>query len=129
MDVFVSFSDIFVALFKDLIKELIVYEKKQKNLKKAKIVIKYINKRIVISNYGECSAKNIRVYIDDTPILEHKDFSVFARQIDFSLLTSQNSIGIKHLEYMGMPTNYKIKVIYDDENKKNNETEDIVNIF
>lgn len=111
MDVFVSFSDIFVALFKDLIKELIVYEKKQKNLKKTKIVIKYINKRIVISNYGECSAKNIRVYIDDTPILEHKDFSVFARQIDFSLLTSQNSIGIKHLEYMGMPTNYKIKVI------------------
>ena len=54
---------------------------------------------------------------------------MFAKQIDFSLLTSQNSIGIKHLEYMGMQTNYKIKVIYDDENKKNNEVEDVVNIF
>lgn len=118
-----------IALFKDLIKELIIYQKNKKNLKKSKITIKYINKKIVISNYGECSAKNIRVYIDDTPILEHKDFAVFAKQIDFSLLTSQNSIGIKHLEYMGMQTNYKIKVIYDDENKKNNEVEDIVNIF
>ena len=83
-------------------------------MKKSKITIKYINKKIVISNYGECSAKNIRVYIDDTPILEHKDFTAFAKQIDFSLLTSQNFIGIRHLEYMEMQINYKIKVIYDD---------------
>lgn len=118
-----------IALFKDLIKELIIYKKNKKNLKKSKLAIKYINKRIIISNYGECTAKNIRIYIDETPILEHKVFSVFAKQIDFSLLTSQNSIGIKHLEYMGMQTNYKVKVIYDDEIKKNNEIEDIVNIF
>lgn len=48
----------------------------------------------------ERAATNIRVFIDENPILEHKDFAHFARDIDFTLLNPQNSIGIKYIEYM-----------------------------
>ena len=118
-----------VALFKDIIKDLITYKVNKKEKLQAEIKIKYINKKIIISNYGKSSATDLRIFIDDTPIMEHNVFKVYADNIDFSLLTSNNSIGIKHLEYMGIKPNYKVKVIYNDEHKKDNMVEDVINIF
>lgn len=46
-----------VALFRDLVKDFFVYKKQKKTSKKANIRIKYLNKKIVVSNYGESCYK------------------------------------------------------------------------
>ena len=125
----IALSISLIALFRDLFKDFINNQKKKKENKKAVIKISYINKKIVISNYGKCSAKNLRIYLDDIDIFEIPEFSAFAKNIDFSLLTPDNSIGIKNIQHMQMKLNYKIKVIYDDNYKKNNIAEDIINMI
>ncbi len=116
-----------LALFKDVIKDIISYNNKKKDLKKADIKIRYINKQLIISNYGKSAAKNIKIFINDKSIFDTPLFNVYAKEMDFSILTPGNSFGIKHVEVLGMEVNYKIKVVYDDELKKNNEVEDVIN--
>ncbi len=116
-----------LALFKDILKDIISYRNKKKELKKAEIKIRYINKQLIISNYGKAAAKNIKIFIDDKSIFDNTLFNVYAKEMNFSILTPGNSFGIKHVEVLGMEVNYKIKVIYDDESKDNNVVEDIIN--
>lgn len=118
-----------ISFFKDNIKDIIKYQKNKKTNETAKITVSYINDKLIISNKGLSNAKNIRVYIDNIEIEHSTMFAAYARNIDFSLLTSGNSIGIRSVKSMGSKTNYKIKVKWEDKKSKNNEIEDVINTF
>lgn len=117
-----------ICFFKDNIKDIIkAYQNKKVN-NSAFISISYINEKLIISNRGKSNAKNINIYVDNDDITKHSLFSVFAKDMNFSLLTPGNSFGIKHIKYMGMKTNFNIKVTWEDNNSKNNIIEDVINI-
>lgn len=116
-----------ITLIKDIIKEIINKNKEIINDKKAQITARIINKELIISNVGRSSAKNIKILIDDKEI-NHSIFGAFSKQKDFSLLTSNNSIGIKYISGLETKRNYKIKIIWEDEYSKENIKEDIINL-
>lgn len=116
-----------IALFKDIIKDLLQNNKEKTNNKKAIINARVINKELIISNIGKASAKNIQILIDDEEINKTL-FGPFSRNIDFSLLTTNNSIGIKYMVGLDTKRNYKIKIMWEDDFSKNNVKEDVINI-
>lgn len=116
-----------VALLKDIIKDVINRNNEKINDKKAKITARIINKELIISNIGRADAKNIKILIDDMEI-NQSIFGPFSRQKDYSLLTSNNSIGIKYVVGLETKRNYKIKIMWEDEYSKENIKEDIINL-
>lgn len=117
-----------ITLFRDVIKDFIEYIKEKNEAKKAKITISFINDKLIISNKGIANAKNLRIYVDDDEIQKNSVFSAFARDMDFSMLSSNNSYTIKCIKTLNSKKSYKIKVIWEDEKSKNNIVEDIINI-
>lgn len=116
-----------IALLKDIIKDIIQKNKENINNRKAIITARIINKELIISNIGKSSAKNIQILVDDKEINQSL-FGAFSRQKDFSLLTSNNSIGIKYINGLDTKRNYKIKIMWEDDYSKNNVKEDIINL-
>lgn len=116
-----------VTLLKDLIKDIIKRNKETVTNKKAIIVSRIINKELIISNIGKSNARNVRILIDNQDI-NHSLFGAFSKRKDFSLLTCNNSIGIKYLEDLSTKRSYKIKIIWDDEYSDNNIKEDVINL-
>lgn len=116
-----------VTLLKDLIMDYKKRSKEKIENKKAIIVVKIINKELIISNIGKSSAKNMKILIDDKEI-NQTVFGAFSRNMDFSLLTANNSIGIRYVEVMNMKRNYNIKVKWEDKYSKNNIIEDVINL-
>ena len=116
-----------IALLKDIIKDIIQKNKENINNRKAIITARIINKELIISNIGKSSAKNIQILVDDKEINQSL-FGAFSRQKDFSLLTSNNSIGIKYINGLDTIRNYKIKIMWEDDYSKNNVKEDIINL-
>ena len=90
--------------------------------------VSFINEKLIISNKGKSNARNIKIYVDDKEIQKSETFGAYAQNMDFSLLTTNNSIGIKSIIHMGTKRNFRIKLIWDDDNSKNNITEDVINI-
>lgn len=117
-----------IGFFKDNIKEIINYNKSKKNSKSAKISVSYINKKLIISNKGQSDARNLKIYIDDDEIEHSSIFAAYARYMNFSLLTPNNSLSIQSVVSLGSKRDYKIKVKWEDDNKKDNEMNDIINI-
>lgn len=116
-----------IALLKDVFKDIITKHKENVDNKKAKITSRIINKELIISNVGKSSARNIEIWIDGKEI-DESIFGIFSRQKDFSLLTSNNSIGIKYMESLDIKRNYKIKICWEDDFSKNNTKEDVINL-
>lgn len=116
-----------ISLLKDIIKDIIKKNKETANNKKAIITSRIINKELIISNIGKSSAKNIKIFIDDKEI-DQSIFGVFSRQKDFSLLTSNNFIGIKYIDDLNTKRSYKIKIFWEDDFSKNNSKEDVINL-
>ena len=117
-----------IGFFKDNIKDIIQHSKTKKENKSAKITISYINQKLIISNKGQANARNLKILVDDIEI-EHSDvFAAFARNMNFSFLSPNNSFGIKGILSMGTKRNFNVKVIWEDDNSKSNYTEDIINI-
>lgn len=116
-----------IALLKDIIKDIIQKEKEDTNNKKAIITARIINKELIISNIGKSNAKNIKIFIDDEEINKSL-FGPFSRQKDFSLLTNNNSVGIKYIDVLNTKRNYKIKIMWEDDYSKNNVKEDVINL-
>ena len=116
-----------IALLKDIIKDIIQKNKETINNRKAIITVRIINKELIISNIGKSSAKNIQILVDNKEINQSL-FGAFSRQKDFSLLTSNNSIGIKYINGLDTKRNYKIKILWEDDYSKNNVKEDIINL-
>lgn len=117
-----------ICFFKDNIKEIINHHKTKKENKSAKLTVSYLNQKLVISNKGKANAKNVNIFIDDIEIQNSATFGASSRNMDFSLLTPNNSFTIKSVVTLGTKRNFKIKLIWEDENSKNNITEDIINI-
>ena len=117
-----------IGFFKDNIKDIIIAYKSMKSNNSAVISISYINEKLIISNKGKSNARNIKIYVDNENIISRGVFSVFAKEMNFSLLTPENSFCIKHFKYMGMKSSYNIKVTWEDNNSKNNIIEDIINL-
>lgn len=117
-----------IGFFKDNIRDIIIHNKTKKKNKSAKLMISFINKKLIISNKGKSNARNIKIYVDDKEIQKSETFGAYAQSMDFSLLTTNNSIGIKSIIHMGTKRNFRIKLIWDDDNSKNNITEDVINI-
>lgn len=117
-----------VGFFKDNIKDIIIHNKTKKEDKSAKLMVSFINEKLIISNKGKSNARNIKIYIDDKEIQKSETFGAYAQNMDFSLLTTNNSIGIKSIIHMGTKRNFRIKLIWEDDNSKNNVTEDVINI-
>lgn len=117
-----------IGFFKDNIRDIIIHNKTKKKNKSAKLMISFINKKLIISNKGKSNARNIKIYVDDKEIQKSETFGAYAQSMDFSLLTTNNSIGIKSTIHMGTKRNFRIKLIWDDDNSKNNITEDVINI-
>ncbi len=117
-----------IGFFKDNIKDVIKYSKNKKESKSAKITISYINQKLIISNKGKSNARNIKVLVDDIEIEHSNTFAAFARNIDFSLITPNNSIGIKSISDLNSKRSFKIKVFWEDDNVKNNYIEDVINM-
>ncbi len=118
-----------IGFFKDNIKDIIQHFKTKKETKSAKITISYINEKLIISNKGQANARNVKILVDDVEIEHSSAFAGFARNMDFSLLSTNNSFGIKSITNMGTKGSFNIKVLWEDDNSKNNKTEDIINIF
>lgn len=116
-----------IALLKDIIKDIIQKKKEDTNNKKAIITARIINKELIISNIGKSNARNIQIFIDDEEINKSL-FGAFSRQKDFSLLTNNNSIGIKYIDGLDTKRNYKIKIMWEDDYYKKNVKEDIINL-
>lgn len=116
-----------IALLKDIIKDTIQNKREKNNAKKAIITAKIINKELIISNIGKSSARNIQIWIDDKEI-NNSLFGAFSKQKDFSLLTNNNSIGIKYIDGLDTKRNYKIKINWEDGYSKNNTKEDVINL-
>ena len=116
-----------IALLKDIIKDIIQKNKETINNRKAIITVRIINKELIISNIGKSSAKNIQILVDNKEINQSL-FGAFSRQKDFSLLISNNSIGIKYINGLDTKRNYKIKIMWEDDYSKNNVKEDIINL-
>lgn len=116
-----------IALLKDIIKDIIQKNEETINNRKAIITARIINKELIISNIGKASAKNIQILIDDKEINQSL-FGAFSRQKDFSLLTSNNSIGIKYMGGLDTKRNYKIRIMWEDDYSKNNVKEDVINL-
>ena len=117
-----------ISFFKDNIKEIITASKNKKINNSAVITVSYINEKLIISNKGKSNAENIRIFIDDEDITKNSIFGVFAKNMNFSLLSPNNSFGIKHIKSFGMKNSFNIKVIWEDNNSKNNSVEDIINL-
>lgn len=117
-----------IGFFKDNIRDIIIHNKTKKENKSAKLMISFINEKLIISNKGKSNARNIKIYVDDKEIQKSETFGAYAQNMDFSLLTTNNSIGIKSIIHMGTKRNFRIKLIWDDDNSKNNITEDVINI-
>ena len=118
-----------IGFFKDNIKDIIQHFKTKKETKSAKITISYINEKLIISNKGQANARNVKILVDDVEIEHSSAFAAFFRNMDFSLLSPNNSFGIKSIINMGTKGSFNIKVLWEDDNSKNNKTEDIINIF
>lgn len=117
-----------ICFFKDNIKEIINHQKTKKENKSAKLTVSYLNQKLVISNKGKANAKNVNIFIDDIEIQNSAIFGAFSSNMDFSLLTPNNSFTIKSIINLGAKRNFKIKLMWEDENSKNNITEDIINM-
>lgn len=117
-----------IGFFKDNIRDIIIHNKTKKENKSARLMISFINEKLIISNKGKSNARNIKIYVDDKDIQKSETFGAYAQNMDFSLLTTNNSIGIKSIIHMGTKRNFRIKLIWDDDNSKNNIAEDIINI-
>lgn len=116
-----------IALPKDIIRDIIQKKKEDTNNKKAIITARIINKELIISNMGKSNAKNIKIFIDDEEINKSL-FGAFSRQKDFSLLTNNNSIGIKYIDGLDTKRNYRIKIMWEDDYSKKNIKEDVINL-
>ncbi len=116
-----------IALLKDIIRDIIQKKKEDTNNKKAIITARIINKELIISNIGKSNAKNIKIFIDDEEINKSL-FGAFSRQKDFSLLTNNNSIGIKYIDGLDTKRNYRIKIMWEDDYSKKNIKEDVINL-
>ena len=116
-----------IALLKDIIKDIIQKKKEDTNNKKAIITARIINKELIISNIGKSDARNIQIFIDDEEINKSL-FGAFSRQKDFSLLTNNNSIGIKYIDGLDTKRNYRIKIMWEDDYSKKNIKEDVINL-
>lgn len=116
-----------IALLKDIIRDIIQKKKEDTNNKKAIITARIINKELIISNIGKSNAKNIKIFIDDEEINKSL-FGPFSRQKDFSLLTNNNSVGIKYIDGLNTKRNYKIKIMWEDDYSKKNVKEDVINL-
>ena len=51
----------------------------------------------------------LKIFIDDTVIQNSATFGAFSRNMDFSLLTPNNSFAIKSIITLGIKRNFKIK--------------------
>lgn len=117
-----------ISFFKDNINEFIKCKQAKNEEKKAKICISFINKKLIISNKGKSCARNVRIYVDDDEIQDNPMFGVYAKDMDFSLLTPLNSYTISGIMYISRKTNYQITVKWDDDNAQDNIVKDIINI-
>lgn len=117
-----------IGFFKENIKDILIHKKNKKEEKSAKITISYINNKLIISNKGKSNAKNVKIYVDNIEIEHSNTFSAFAKDMDFSILTPNNSFGIKSITSLGSKRNFNIKVKWEDDNSKNNCVEDVINI-
>lgn len=117
-----------IGFFKENIKDILIHKKNKKEEKSAKITISYINNKLIISNKGKSNAKNVKIYIDNIEIEHSNAFSTFAKNMNFSILTPNNSFGIKSIISLGNKRNFNIKVEWEDDNSKNNCIEDVINI-
>ena len=116
-----------IGFFKDNIKDMIRHCKKVKENKKAKIIISYRNEKLIITNKGHSNARNVKIFIDDKEIEKNEIFGTFARDMNFSLLCSNNSFEIKITQCLSTKRSFYIKVFWDDDNSKNNQSENIIN--
>lgn len=116
-----------ITLFKDIINDVIKKHAENINSKKAIINCRIINKELIISNIGKSAARNIQVLIDNIEINKSL-FAVDAKQKDFSLLTPNNSIGIKYIRTLETKRNYKIRIIWEDDYSNNNFKDDVINL-
>ena len=116
-----------IALLKDVFNDIITKHKEKVDNKKAKITSRIINKELIISNVGKSSARNIEIWIDGKEI-DKSIFGTSSRQKDFSILTSNNSIGIRYIEALDIKRNYKVKICWEDDFSKNNTKEDVINL-
>ena len=116
-----------ITLLKDIIRDIIQKKKEDINNKKAIITARIINKELIISNIGRSNARNIKIFIDDKEI-DKSLFGAFSKEKDFSLLTSNNSVGIKYIDGLNTKKNYKIKIMWKDDYSKKNVKEDIINL-
>lgn len=117
-----------VGFFKDNIKDIIIHNKNKKEDRSAKLTVSFINEKLIISNKGKSNARNIKIYVDDDEIQKTSTFGAYAQNMDFSLLTTNNSVGIKSIVHMDTKRNFRIKLIWEDDNSKNNVIEDIINL-
>jgi len=118
-----------ITLLKDSIKDYKKNKKQVNESKKAMITISYINKQLIISNKGKSIAREIEVFVDGEEIKKNSvPFGAYAKNIDFSMLSPGNSIGIKILMTLEMKRNYKILVKWKDESSEENIIEDVINI-
>ena len=117
-----------LGFFKDNIKEIINYKKNKKESNSAKLTVTYLNQKLIISNKGKENAKNVNIFVDDVEIKSSPTFGGFSRSMDFSLLTPNNSFAIKSSTTLGSKRTFKIKLIWEDKNSKNNIIEDVINL-
>ena len=82
---------------------------------------------MILIHLSFLNLKNIQILVDNKEINQSL-FGAFSRQKDFSLLTSNNSIGIKYINGLDTKRNYKIKIMWEDDYSKNNVKEDIINL-
>ena len=116
----------------DFIKENIIgfssFKKRRKQEKSAILSVAYINNKLIISNKGKANAEDIEVYIDGKEIIESRTFGAHAQDIDFSILTPSNSIGIASAIDLGTKRNFKVKVIWKDKNSSENVINEVINL-
>lgn len=116
-----------IALLKDIIKDMTQKNKENINNRKAIITARVIGNELIISNIGRANAKNIQILVDNEEI-DKSLFGPFSKQKDFSLLTKNNSIGIKYIDGLDTKRNYKIKIMWEDNYSLKNVMEDIINL-
>ena len=117
----------FLGLFKDSVKDIYKSHKEKKEKKKAFITTRVINKQLNISNIGLCEARNIVILVDGEDI-NHSIFSAFSKNMDFSILKSNNTFSIRYIHSLDEKKNYKIRVEWEDDYSSNNFMEDIINL-
>jgi hypothetical protein len=82
-----------------------------------------VRKRLTINNLGEGTAFNVRFTVDDIKPEDHESLSLFYKEIDHPItIPSKGCINIDLIITFNRPLPKKIKINWDDDYQKNNET-------